>query len=603
MSDPYIPGSDGNEEFAVVSPDAGAMGIPKPGPRLETPGAGGPALRPEEPKPPRDALSIAVEQRQYEARDRQAARFAQDRAENAEMARDPNSEILQRAEQHSPDKKNILRRMYGGAKNFAKEYVKNLDPRGKDKIWWAGNLLSTSVSAYLAIQTGGASLLAKSVGQTVASMGFFAGERAIHGIRKGRIERKYAPHSQVRAEKLAQLEDKHERGTGRMRRFFLGMSAGSIYGGAAGIAIDSSFASSLWSKAQDSEFISRVSEGVASGAKSTVGEVSSWHLPFTDTSVGDIANNIGNTASNVYTEGTVQDAAQDVQRGTEATGGYVAEKASGIHGNLIGQDNIVGAAYRDVVNAADYIGDKTQDVAHTIADSQAGQDIGDLASDTKDKLFGTDQTTLVDTPTAYGVDTTAVTTHADGLVERAFDAITPDNTIKDITHAYEATTAQDVVNAVADKAGDIGEKAQEYYANALNSDVIDSTTNALSDASEAIRDAVPENISETIADSRVGEFASDAKDKLLGTDQTVLVDTPTEYGMDTTAVTTHADGLIDNAVDLVQKGYDRGTDLAGNVWDYFSEPDTPDASAIVDKATATAGSVAHTISEKVGSIG
>lgn len=116
-------------------------------------------------------------------------------------------------------------------KNRAVSYVNNLDPRGKDKIWWTGNLLSAAASAGLFLFAPGARLV-KSLTTAGISVGLQVAETA------GEKYRDRFWTEEKKAERVAKREKKFPEGTSRLKRFLLGVSAGGIYGAAVGLPLE-----------------------------------------------------------------------------------------------------------------------------------------------------------------------------------------------------------------------------------------------------------------------------------------------------------------------------------------------------------------------------
>lgn len=120
--------------------------------------------------------------------------------------------------------------------DYLTDYLKNLNPLDKSWEWYLGAGVSTAAS-FLAVHTGGASLLAKSLAVSAASIGFHFVDKGIYALKERSIK-KNASGSEL-AQKMAELNDKHAKGVKRIANFFAGVSAGSLYGGAGGLLLQS----------------------------------------------------------------------------------------------------------------------------------------------------------------------------------------------------------------------------------------------------------------------------------------------------------------------------------------------------------------------------
>ena len=114
-------------------------------------------------------------------------------------------------------------------------YVHNLDPRGKDAMWWSGAVVSAGFSG-LSVATGGGSAWAKTAFVGGVSVGFYGGEKAVYAARKRNIEKKY--DGEELATKMKNLQTRHENGALRVQRLLMGVSAGAVYGGVTGAAVE-----------------------------------------------------------------------------------------------------------------------------------------------------------------------------------------------------------------------------------------------------------------------------------------------------------------------------------------------------------------------------
>jgi hypothetical protein len=112
-------------------------------------------------------------------------------------------------------------------KNRVKRYIKNLDPRGKDKYWWTGNLFNMVTSGIL-YAVAPEAVHIKSLVSAGVSVGVYALERGIEKYYEKRLT------EEENAERIAKRQEKFPNGTSRIRRFLLGVAAGSIYGAALG---------------------------------------------------------------------------------------------------------------------------------------------------------------------------------------------------------------------------------------------------------------------------------------------------------------------------------------------------------------------------------
>lgn len=101
-------------------------------------------------------------------------------------------------------------------------YVKNLDPRGKDKFWWSGSLLNILSNATLRA-TFPAALPLKHVLTAAVNIGTIATEKVAQRYReKNWSEEQLAEHA-------ARRQEKFPNGVSRLRRFLRGVSAGSLW--------------------------------------------------------------------------------------------------------------------------------------------------------------------------------------------------------------------------------------------------------------------------------------------------------------------------------------------------------------------------------------
>lgn len=140
----------------------------------------------------------------------------------------PANEITQQPSQEtSPQKKSLGEKI----KKRIKNYFRNLNPIGKDKFWWTGNLLSTTATASIFVFAPGLRLV-KSLMSAGVSVGLYASEKMMERHRKNNwTEDQRTAHEVKRQEKFPN-------GVSRIKRFLLGVSAGSIYGAAIGLPIE-----------------------------------------------------------------------------------------------------------------------------------------------------------------------------------------------------------------------------------------------------------------------------------------------------------------------------------------------------------------------------
>jgi hypothetical protein len=135
-----------------------------------------------------------------------------------------------------PEKRSLAKKSVHLIKTRVKNYIHNLDPRDKDKFWWTGSVLSAGVSAGLSIASLGKLALLKSISTATTSIGVYTAEKwsekkKFNGER-GMITQEVLP------EKIAKAQETYPKATSRIRRFLLGVSAGSIYGGAFGLGVE-----------------------------------------------------------------------------------------------------------------------------------------------------------------------------------------------------------------------------------------------------------------------------------------------------------------------------------------------------------------------------
>jgi len=128
----------------------------------------------------------------------------------------------------SSENKSLARKTSTIIKNRVVNYLRNLNPFGKDKFWWMGNLLSTTGTAALFI-TAPPAIVAKSFASAALSVGTYVGEKAMERHRSNNWT------DEQRAAYATQRQEKFPNGTSRLKRFLLGISAGGVYGAAIGI--------------------------------------------------------------------------------------------------------------------------------------------------------------------------------------------------------------------------------------------------------------------------------------------------------------------------------------------------------------------------------
>lgn len=134
-------------------------------------------------------------------------------------------------ENSEKEKKSLAKKTSHHIKNRVVTYINNLDPRGKDKFWWTGNILSAAGTAAIYVFSPAARPL-KTLASVSLSAGLYAGEKATEKYRKN-----YWTQDQ-RAEWAAKRQEKFPNGVSRLKRFILGVSAGGIYGAALGIPLE-----------------------------------------------------------------------------------------------------------------------------------------------------------------------------------------------------------------------------------------------------------------------------------------------------------------------------------------------------------------------------
>ncbi|MBA3724111.1 MAG: hypothetical protein H0W89_04465 [Candidatus Levybacteria bacterium] len=114
-------------------------------------------------------------------------------------------------------------------------YIHNFNPKDKDAMWWTGAVVSAGLTG-LTVATGGGSAWAKTAFVGGVSGGFYAAEKGIYTLRKKHIEKKY--NDTELATKMKNLQTRHENGALRVQRLLMGVSAGAVYGGATGAAVE-----------------------------------------------------------------------------------------------------------------------------------------------------------------------------------------------------------------------------------------------------------------------------------------------------------------------------------------------------------------------------
>jgi hypothetical protein len=129
------------------------------------------------------------------------------------------------------EKRSLAKKTGHLIKNRTVSYFRNLDPRGKDKFWWTGNLLSATASAGLFLFAPAARPL-KTLASVALSTGLYSGERVMDKYRE-----RYWTEERI-AERAAKRQEKFPNGTSRLKRFLLGVSAGSLYGAAVGLPLE-----------------------------------------------------------------------------------------------------------------------------------------------------------------------------------------------------------------------------------------------------------------------------------------------------------------------------------------------------------------------------
>ncbi len=129
----------------------------------------------------------------------------------------PSSEKPRQPEQH----------IFSHMKEYVKGYLHNLNPKDKSWAWKVGAIGSAGLSAYLAINTGGMSLLAKSLITSAASVGFQFLEKGMYTAKENKLKRLY--EGSELAEKIKRLYTNHKKGVDKVAAFFGGASAGAAY--------------------------------------------------------------------------------------------------------------------------------------------------------------------------------------------------------------------------------------------------------------------------------------------------------------------------------------------------------------------------------------
>ncbi len=129
----------------------------------------------------------------------------------------------------APEKRSLARKISSRIKTRVKNYILNLDPRGKDKFWWTGNLLNAGVSSYIYLATG-APLLIKSLVTAGINIGAYA---------EGNVNKRSMGNysADELTSRTGEIQDRYKNGTSRLRRFLLGVSAGGAYAAAVGIPL------------------------------------------------------------------------------------------------------------------------------------------------------------------------------------------------------------------------------------------------------------------------------------------------------------------------------------------------------------------------------
>lgn len=152
-----------------------------------------------------------------------------------EEAEEAAAEEVPGGDSVSPERRISAQKIWGALKTGVKNWAKNLDPRGKDKAWVAGAALSAVESAafIMAVPIPGMSGLVKSGLNLAAAQGVYGATRGLYSLKERQVKASFSGDELT--EKLSELENGHALAAGRVRNFFLGVSAGATYASATGL--------------------------------------------------------------------------------------------------------------------------------------------------------------------------------------------------------------------------------------------------------------------------------------------------------------------------------------------------------------------------------
>lgn len=238
---PSTPQLDEQLDYAAEGIPGGPP--PMPGARVEPAPLGGrprpEGSRPtENPRPPQPEPRPTLEDRPLVAGLNEDVTVREQRMEHGQAEKAQSELAAQtplKGEEQIPEKdRPLFRRQIHKVKNLVKNYINDFNPKGKGPEWFLGLVtgrVATRGAQILAAPTLGTSLLAKSAITAAVSMGSHAVERGIYHLKKRKLEKLHGNDPTLLAEKILELQQRHEKGTRRIRNFFTGMAAGSVMGG------------------------------------------------------------------------------------------------------------------------------------------------------------------------------------------------------------------------------------------------------------------------------------------------------------------------------------------------------------------------------------
>ncbi|MDP3724452.1 MAG: hypothetical protein Q8R11_02335, partial [bacterium] len=124
-----------------------------------------------------------------------------------------------------------------GLKTGFRNWVKNLDPRGKDRYWFTGAAVGIAESAaFIWLPIPGKGWVKAGISLATAQ-GIYAITKVAYGRKESQVRRRYQGEELI--QRMIELESGYKLATGRVRNFYLGVSAGATYVSATGLLIES----------------------------------------------------------------------------------------------------------------------------------------------------------------------------------------------------------------------------------------------------------------------------------------------------------------------------------------------------------------------------